>query len=1009
MLLFAFAAAASAADDDDEDDEPLLPGIPTRYEAEAAGGSVVVERFDPIPTILLAAGESPDPRLPASGWSATWHGLLMVRSPGEYRFAAIASGPFRLAIDGKELLKAGKPADPSRSVEGSAVELEFGQHPIEIQFTPSGPGARLQFFWESDSFAREPLPHFAVGHTLKQHGQDPDRFPAGQLLVEEHSCVACHLPGDEAPLSRSLAKRPGPHLTASGSRLNEAWIFHWLGDPQSYRPEAVMPKLFGDDRVSIVQRFAVAKFLAARGTPPREPRLDEGQRQNWPRQGQALFETLGCVVCHEKHGDKPARATLAGLGQKTTPAALAQFLRNPGEVDPGGRMPAFHFANREDSHRLAMHLIERDAADHPALELPPPPSPDEVQKALNSIGLAKNEIEKLGTQPIGAQLKALAREVMRAKRCTACHELRVPGEEQFWQPVPAKHDFAAICEAPRGGCLDHDRKSAGDHVPLFGSSLKSASNPGRDSDALATFLRAASKAPGSPAPTVSARLALERLNCTGCHERNGAGGLPEVLVARMLTNQSEQNAEAVSPPPLTGVAGKLLAGSIRQVLEGNQRSRPWMGLQMPRFDGAQTARLPEDFAAADGVPLRAEAFQPPANPALIEAGRTLVGEKGFSCTKCHDMLGIASQGTRGPDLASVTQRVSYDWYERWMTDPQRLQPGTRMPTVFFGGKSPYPHILDGVPDQQRLAIWQYLLVCRSLPFPEGLKPPGKLQFPTSDSVQVVRTFLPDLSARSMALRSPQGIHLAFDAQACRLSYGWTGEFLDMRPVWDGRGGNKAGLEGALFWTAPPGFPWDVTPSAADAPDFSKRGSDTSLGAILPEDGKLYPTRLNFKKIHAFPDRTTFSYELDLDREQTASFVETVAVFRNELATGLSRTIKATAPTGRFLWLNAAVADEAPVWATANGDVGTFDGTPHAAPGSAVIKLVSGGKRFVLHQRNASADSDWLAVKRGDAWSVILRAPVRGTPATAELQLVHLKPLDDQLPTTERVAAQELRE
>ena len=77
-----------------------------------------------------------------------------------------------------------------------------------------------------------------------------------------------------------------------------------------------------------------------------------------------------------------------------------------------------------------------------------------------------------------------------------------------------------------------------------------------------------------------------------------------------------------------------------------------------------------------------------------------------------------------------------------MTDPQRLQPGTRMPTVFFSGKSTYTHILEGLPDRQRLALWQYLLVCRNLPYPEGLHPPQKLRFPDTKGVQAVRTFLP---------------------------------------------------------------------------------------------------------------------------------------------------------------------------------------------------------------------------------------------------------------------------
>jgi hypothetical protein len=261
----------------------------------------------------------------------------------------------------------------------------------------------------------------------------------------------------------------------------------------------------------------------------------------------------------------------------------------------------------------------------------------------------------------------------------------------------------------------------------------------------------------------------------------------------------------------------------------------------------------------------------------------------------------------------------------------------------------------------------------------------------------------------MALRSPEGIHLAFDAQSCRLSYGWTGEFLDMRPVWDGRGGNKAILEGALFWTAPPGFPWDVTPSASNLPDYSQRGADTSLGAILPEDGKLHPSRVHFRKLKTLPDRTTFHYELDLDEDASASFTETVATFRNDLASGITRDISAAAPQGNFLWLHVAEADEAPTWITRNGKSGRFDGSAHAAPALAVVKLSSGGRRFVLHQRNHAADCDWLAIPQGGSWSVILRCAVQGTPPSAEMQVVVLKPLDDQPVTSDRVAEQELKE
>ena len=54
-------------------------------------------------------------------------------------------------------------------------------------------------------------------------------------------------------LSGSLVTRPGPHLTNLGGRLKGGWVYHWLGDPQAQRPEAVMPKLFSDDEIGQTQ------------------------------------------------------------------------------------------------------------------------------------------------------------------------------------------------------------------------------------------------------------------------------------------------------------------------------------------------------------------------------------------------------------------------------------------------------------------------------------------------------------------------------------------------------------------------------------------------------------------------------------------------------------------------------------------------------------------------------------------------------------------------------------
>lgn len=985
----------SRAQEDDESRD-RRPGLIATYQAPAGEKKIVVERAGELPALMLRPGEAPDPRLPPQNWSAAWRGYLEIRLPGKHRFFARSSGDLEIRINGQPALSGA--ANPQADLAGTTVALEFGRQPIEVRFTQRGEGAELKLFWESEDFSREPLPEFVPVH-LESQRPAADLFARGRLAVEEHSCTSCHLPGGESPMSHAVVKRPGPRLSDAGGRLNAAWIYDWLGDPHAFRPEAVMPRLFSTDRQGDVERFAVATFLAARGKAPEPRKLNDGQLRNWPKEGQALFESTGCVVCHERQETRAPRATLQRLAGKLSVGALAAFLQNPAAVDPGGRMPAFQFRNADDAWKIALYLHERDREQAGPARWPGDIDAAAVRNAFRALSPAGDDAARFEKASADEQIALLARRVMRQKRCTACHELNVPSEADFWKPLPAQHTFAEIAVKPDGGCLN-ERPAGNDRsVPAYGPSL--------DRAAAVSFLNAAVTAPGTPAPGELARLTIERFHCTGCHVRHGGGGLPPSLIEKMLVNQSAEHAESLLPPPLTGISTKLLARSIRDVLQGSQRSRPWMGLQMPRFDMQYVGHLPTSLAALDGEAIRDEPYRPAADQQLIEAGRTLVGDKGFSCTKCHDMLGIASTGTRGPDLARIAERVTYEWYRRWMTDPQRMQPGTRMPTVFYGSKSPYDTILGGDPEKQRLAMWQYLLVCRSLPFPDGLKPPQKLRFPESNITQVVRTFLPETSARGIAIRNPNGIHLAFDAQACRLSYGWTGEFLDMRPVWDGRGGNKAGIDGAIFWSAPAGFPWEVTPSSEPVPDLSGRGTDTTLGAITPQDGQLHPSRLNFRTYRTLGDRTSFEYDLELGQERSSRFTETVATFREGLTTGVSRDVAIVAPAGSIVWLHAAMLDQPPEWEAAASQRGTLDADNKAAPANAVLSGIQDSRRFALHLRGSSPGVEWLSVKRGDRWSLVLRLPTAGDPAQAKLHLVLLKPIDDQEPTTKKVVAEEL--
>ena len=173
------------------------------------------------------------------------------------------------------------------------------------------------------------------------------------------------------------------------------------------------------------------------------------------------------------------------------------------------------------------------------------------------------------------------------------------------------------------------------------------------------------------------------------------------------------------PPSLTGTAHKLRMDWMRAVLTEGRRVRPWMSLRMPQFGKANVGRLPELLAAVEGIAPDDKEPKVPATAERIAAGRQLVGKSALGCVSCHDLAGIPNSGTRGPDLASMTQRVRYDWYRRLLEQPQRMMAGTRMPGIFTDGKSPLKNVLDGSADAQAQAMWAYLALGPKLPLPDG--------------------------------------------------------------------------------------------------------------------------------------------------------------------------------------------------------------------------------------------------------------------------------------------------
>ena len=98
---------------------------------------------------------------------------------------------------------------------------------------------------------------------------------------------------------------------------------------------------------------------------------------------------------------------------------------------------------------------------------------------------------------------------------------------------------------------------------------------------------------------------------------------------------------------------------------------------------------------------------------LLERGqghyRALVSIQGFDCFSCHQRGAQKPQGPPegwAPDLALAHVRLNPEWIVKWIHDPQKLMPGTKMPSFYPGGP---PDVLGGDDDAQIRAVRDYVI------------------------------------------------------------------------------------------------------------------------------------------------------------------------------------------------------------------------------------------------------------------------------------------------------------
>lgn len=359
--------------------------------------------------------------------------------------------------------------------------------------------------------------------------------------------------------------------------------------------------------------------------------------------------------------------------------------------------------------------------------------------------------------------------------CAACHSLDAP---QLATERPAVRPLSLL--DPQRGCL---ADSPPNTAPNF--SLTPLQR-----DMLAEWLRPA--AAESFAHPEIIDLTFMAFNCYACHERDGKGGVQAADNVYFTTLIPEMGEEGRIPPHLNNVGGKLTEAWLADLFAQGVKARPYMVTVMPRFGHENIGHLVARLAAVDALPSVTEhTFEEPLKD-IKEIGRTLVGEKGLSCIKCHTFGQFRSQGIQSIDMRLMGQRLRPEWFRPYLRNPQLFRPGTRMPAAWPAtGKSFFTEFLDGDTDRQIEAVWLYLSDGERAKIPAGLVNPTMELVPVDHAI-VYRNFIAGAGPRGIAVGYPEGIHQAFDADRLRLALLWKGRFIDASRHWSARG---EGFEG----------------------------------------------------------------------------------------------------------------------------------------------------------------------------------------------------------------------
>jgi cytochrome c2 len=612
-----------------------------------------------------------------------------------------------------------------------------------------------KYGWHVDEFIDTPmLPMTNIqAGCYKCHNATPEvpqaaSLNSGRDMIRIYGCFGCHkIPGYEN------IRKVGPDLSTVSGKLTKDWVRKWLANPKDFKSQARMPQFWYNsnnsgasngvdwDKRNAVEINAITEYLWANSKPMPSPSGGAGGNA---AAGKQIVETVGCFGCHavgpiqdvanqtqirRRHG-----YNLENQGSKVSQNWIYNWVKDPAKVWPETKMPSLRLTDQEaadvaaylaslknaDWEKKPLPQIDQAALDDVALELLRNNSTDiEARENLKGMSLDQKNlfvgerlISRYGcfgchnipkfekAQPIGTELTE------------AGSKLTSQLDFGFLPIEHSRHDwYQQKLKDPR--IFDVGRVKRPEELlrmPNFHFSEK-------DVELISGVLVSLVKDPvpmemrdKATRDIADGRQLIAEKNCRGCHMIEFAGG--------DIRPTKEQ---AQWPPNLNTQGAKTQPLWLHSFLKDPSvvKLRPWLTARMPtfHFTEEQAATIERYFSALDKAPYPFINTEVDTDAEKLKAGADLFAKA--QCQSCHTTSNAIPPGKAPEDLAPNLQlaheRLRPEWVLQWIADPQKIFPGTRMPT-FFGVNNqgvqttPFPEILGGDVKAQIEALRDHLFI-----------------------------------------------------------------------------------------------------------------------------------------------------------------------------------------------------------------------------------------------------------------------------------------------------------